>query len=218
MTSPHFPSRLAFGSYLVYCSRGESAEIERSKQIIFRIKADKTSHIPSMTMTQLVAAIIAREFPKTPLGQILTPRSTLVPMPRSAKLLPHAVWGARSICQALIANGLGRDWQPLLERTASIRKSAFSDPGNRPNPREHYDSLWATASTIVPDEIVLVDDIITKGSTLIGGAARIAEVYPGVPIRAFAVARTISQWEKLEDPRVGVINAATNGMWSRREP
>jgi hypothetical protein len=87
VTSPRFPSKLAFGSFLQCGIRGDSAEARASKEVIFRIKGDRVSHKPPTLMAELVVAIIARDVDKTRLGEILKPNATLVPIPRSAPLL-----------------------------------------------------------------------------------------------------------------------------------
>lgn len=65
-------------------------------------------------------------------------------------------------------------------------------------------------------EIVVVDDIVTRGSTFLGAAARVSEVYPRAVIRAFAVARTARLTDEIEDPCVGAITVV--GDNPRRQP
>jgi len=60
-----------------------------------------------------------------------------------------------------------------------------------------------------PDEILLIDDFITRGSTFIGAANRLADTFPKANIRAFAGIKTISRPEKFRkiyDPCIGKIN------------
>lgn len=217
MTSLRFPSKLAFGSFLQYGIGDDLAGARASRDIVFRIKADRLSHKPPMLMAELVVTVIAREFDKTPLGEILKPNVTLVPMPRSAPLLKNAVWGPRTACERLVAHGLAKEWQPLIERIEAVEKSAFvKDPNARPTPLRHYETMEALPSTIAPAEIVLVDDVVTKGATFAGAAARLMEIYPRVPIRAFAIARAVSDFDKIQDPLVGEIEIDADGSKSRR--
>ena len=65
-------------------------------------------------------------------------------------------------------------------------------------------------------EIVILDDIVTRGSTLIAAAARLAEVYPKATIRAFALARTKKMTEGIEEPCIGTITAPRGRP--RRDP
>lgn len=61
--------------------------------------------------------------------------------------------------------------------------------------------------------------MITRGSTVMGGANRLAEAFPDARIRAFAVMRVISNHNDfidVDDPRVGLITMA--GKDTRRIP
>ena len=56
--------------------------------------------------------------------------------------------------------------------------------------------------------ITIVDDVITKGSTLLGAASRLAEAYPEARLAAFALVRTKSRQpevERIDDPCLGKI-------------
>jgi hypothetical protein len=79
--------------------------------------------------------------------------------------------------------------------------------------------MKASLSLITPEEIVLVDDLVTKGATIAGAAARLMEAYPGVSIRAFAISRTRWEFDRLEDPHVGEVVVAFDGSksWRRDE-
>jgi adenine/guanine phosphoribosyltransferase-like PRPP-binding protein len=55
---------------------------------------------------------------------------------------------------------------------------------------------------------VLIDDVVTKGRTLLAAATRVREALPGAEIRAFALLRTmgfIQGIDRLLDPCVGEI-------------
>lgn len=67
-----------------------------------------------------------------------------------------------------------------------------------------------------PAEIILVDDVVTKGATFAGAAARLMEIYPGVPIRGFAISRATSDFDKIQDPLAGEIEIEADGSKSRR--
>ena len=56
--------------------------------------------------------------------------------------------------------------------------------------------------------MVLIDDVITKGRTLLAAAARLREAFPETEIRAFALLRTmgfIPGVQRLLDPCTGEI-------------
>jgi adenine/guanine phosphoribosyltransferase-like PRPP-binding protein len=72
----------------------------------------------------------------------------------------------------------------------------------------HYDSFYVEPPTEAPEGIVLIDDVITKGRTLLAAASRLHEAFPDTRIRAFALLRTmglISAIENLLCPCKGQI-------------
>ncbi len=69
-------------------------------------------------------------------------------------------------------------------------------------------SVQGRISEPPPTEILLVDDIITRGATLLGAANRLAEVFPKARIRAFGAMTTISvasAFVALYKPLIGTI-------------
>jgi adenine/guanine phosphoribosyltransferase-like PRPP-binding protein len=67
--------------------------------------------------------------------------------------------------------------------------------------------------------IVLIDDVITKGRTLLAAAARLQAELPHADIRAFALIRTlgfVQHMERVLEPCHGVVRWA--GGDARREP
>ena len=61
---------------------------------------------------------------------------------------------------------------------------------------------------ITPENVVLIDDVVTKGRTLLAAATRLHEAFPGAQIRAFALLRTmglIPGVQRLLDPCTGEI-------------
>jgi adenine/guanine phosphoribosyltransferase-like PRPP-binding protein len=68
-------------------------------------------------------------------------------------------------------------------------------------------------------DILIVDDIVTRGATLLGAANRLCESYPDVPIRAFAAMRTVSNpsiFRALNEPLVWTITLQPDGSTLRR--
>jgi Phosphoribosyl transferase domain len=113
---------------------------------------------------------------------------------------------------------MARDVAPLLKRMTAVPKSAFQKPENRPSAQQHFDSMDVDLLVPPPTRIVLIDDIVTRGTTLLAAATRIAQVYPKAQIRAYAPVRTMSHQEiaSFEDPCVGAITP--QGKWARRDP
>jgi len=115
---------------------------------------------------------------------------------------------------------LGGRVAPLLERTEPIPKAATSLSSERPTPLRNCQTLKVKRELELPGEITLVDDVVTAGATLLGSANRLLEAYPGVPVRGFAAARTItdaSDFHRTIEPVVGTVTLRTNGR-TQREP
>lgn len=177
-------SELPFGSYLVYSPHGSSDVSVRSRRYRDGIKSGNDA-----VLRQLVQHLTAN-FAATSLGAVLGPDVVLVPVPGSGVLVAGGLWVPRLIAEALVAAGFGRQVVPCLKRVEAVPKSAFQAAGGRPSARRHYDSMRVDAELIAAKRITLVDDFVTRGRTLLGGASRVAEAFPGVAVGAFALVRT----------------------------
>jgi len=72
-----------------------------------------------------------------------------------------------------------------------------------------------------PAQILLVDDIITRGATALGAANKLAEAFPLAQIRAFAAMRTISdpfKFQSLFNPVIGTVQYSPNTEGTVRKP
>lgn len=130
-----------------------------------------------------------------------------------------ALWVPDRLATALVRKGLGKEVVRCLKRIRGVPKAAFSAPEDRPTAAQHYGTIAVQGSLSEPAEIVLVDDIVTRGSTLLGAANRLADVFPDTPIRAFAAMRTISnpsEFEELYRPCIGTISLRESGDTLRR--
>jgi adenine/guanine phosphoribosyltransferase-like PRPP-binding protein len=95
-----------------------------------------------------------------------------------------------------------------LHRICTVAKSATAPPGSRPTVGAHFESLVLESASLFPRQIVLVDDVVTKGRTLLAAATRVREALPNAQIRAFALLRTmgfVQQVDRLLEPCVGEI-------------
>lgn len=148
--------------------------------------------------------------------------SVLVPIPGSMPRAGHGACVADQLALALLSEGLGCALWRGLRRISPVRKSATSVPGARPTVADHYGSLAVCDAAAIecasglaarelrlpPRQIVLVDDVVTKGRTLLAAAARMREAFPDAEIRAFALIRTMGltpEVDHLLDPCVGEI-------------
>ena len=160
-----------------------------------------------------------------PLKQVLGPDVILVPVPGHAPVPPGARlhnWPSRDIALALCSGGLGSSVITAISRQVMVQKSAFAAPGERPTPKTHFESMGFQPDFILQGarRITLIDDIVTKGSTMLAAASRIAVSCGGASVRGFAVMRT--EWpptfEELQaEPALQVVryDAATDS--ARRE-
>ncbi len=134
----------------------------------------------------------------------------LVPVPGSEPWDSDFVSVTEHLAVALAREGLGRGVWAGLRRVRAVGKSATAAPGERPTVAKHYDSFaveGANSLTASP-RFVLIDDVVTKGRTLLAAAARLQEAFPGAQIRAFALLRTmglVPEVNRLLDPCVGEI-------------
>lgn len=132
----------------------------------------------------------------------------LVPVPGSAPHNAGDPWAAEHLALALVNAGLGGQTWPGLRRVRAVRKSATAAPGDRPTVNVHYQSFDIELTSSPPEKILLVDDVVTKGRTLLAAASRVHEAFPRAQIRAFALVRTmglIAGVGQLLDPCKGEI-------------
>jgi hypothetical protein len=126
---------------------------------------------------------------------------------------------ASLISSALHELGLGRETWEGLQRLRPVARSSDAWRWERPTVEQHYQSFAVAALSSPPTDIVLVDDVVTKGRTLVAGALRMREVFPNATIRALALIRTrglVNEVNRLFDPCVGMIR--WDGRDARREP
>lgn len=157
-----------------------------------------------------------------------------VPVPGSAPVR-HADWVGERLAWCLKLLGLAEVVWPVLRRRYAIRKSAFAAAGERPSVLEHYASFAVDRSlcggksareAVAVREtrgtelrLTLVDDVITRGRTLLAAAERLRESFPGAEIRAFALVRTLGPGEALRqilDPCEGEVRWVSGD--ARRRP
>jgi hypothetical protein len=207
-------SELAFGSLLTYSPRGQSEVSRNSRRVCYGVKAGDPQTL--RLVAQRLRENINRNHVLAPLFGATV---TLVPMPRSTPLVQGALWPAQKICDALMQMGVAEQTNPLLERIRPVARSSHALPGERPGIQEHYASFIAHRRIDVSDGIVLVDDVVTKGSTAIAAASRIAEAYPEASIHLFAVIRTkgmVPDIERILDPTFGRVRR--DGDEADRQP
>jgi hypothetical protein len=132
----------------------------------------------------------------------------LIPVPGCTPYTEGGPWTAEHLAGALLKVGLGGATWSGLRRVRAVRKSATAAPGDRPTVSAHYESFVLEPPPMIPKSIVLIDDVVTKGRTLLAAARRVHEAFPGSQIRAFALLRTlglIPGVQQLLEPCIGEI-------------
>lgn len=79
-------SELQFGSYLSYTPRGESPQARSSREWRDRLKFERLFGQPPEPTSRYIVRRLAAEIEGSPLADLLTPGSTLVPIPGHAPL------------------------------------------------------------------------------------------------------------------------------------
>lgn len=157
------------------------------------------------------------------LREVLDDDVLVVPCPRSSPLVTGALWPSKEICDELVRHGLAMKSAALLERVKVVPKSSTSAIGERPKPIDHIRSMAVVNQQELElrkiTRVTIVDDVITRGATLIAAASILQHHFPEAAIRIFAVVRT-----KSYDPEVGSIldpvlgEVSFNGIDADRKP
>jgi len=213
------PSKLDFVSLLKYSPHGTTNISAASRQITYAIKGDryygKVRAIPQAAM-RIKEQLSDHSF----LYECFGPDVTLIPMPRSSPLKPGTLWPSMRICEAVQNEGLCESIFPCLTRVSSVTKAATAKVGGRPEPDDHFQSTLVEFEPLLsmPKRITIVDDVITRGSSMIGIYPRIQEAFPEAQIRCFALVRTMSGQEVdvVIEPILGTIQFQGNTL--RRHP
>lgn len=193
-------SSLPFASLLIYSPRGQAEISQRSRRVRDAIKAARLD-------------ILERSVQKLrELGGMepfLGADVVLVPAPRSAPIRDATtLWPAQRISARLVASQFGKELLPCLTRTVAVPKSAFAAVGERPDAQRHFETMAIESSLLRAKRITVVDDVITKGATLLAAASRVQEAFPDAEVRAFALLRTmglVEEIDKIVDPCTGTI-------------
>ena len=203
-------TRLEFGSLLSYTPRGSSDEIQKARDVMLTIKSDGFIDQPPIQMSHWIGSTIQKNVKSLPLASFFDQETSLVPVPRSSLMKPDTLWVPDRIASALVEKRLGKEVVQCLVRETPVPKAAWSDSSERPTPSRHFETIAVQGSIEdpPPQKLVLVDDIVTRGATLLGSANRLLEAFPKARVRAFAAMRTISvpsEFVNLYDPQSGTI-------------
>ncbi len=160
-------------------------------------------------------------------------RIVLVPVPRAKPMKStSSLWPARWICEKILEHAISNmhvtsSFAVLLKRTRSIPSASKGKPDER-RPSKQYETMEVDRSQLkqhfsksgAEDVVVLVDDIVTSGNTLMASAWHVKSILPSVEVRAFTLFRTVETRdpEVLFEPVVGTIEYNASTDWCYRNP
>ena len=194
-----------YAAAYAYSPRGQSEISVNSRKVRDLVKSADPTALKSIA-TRLLESIRNGEF-----SGFFGADVTLIPIPGRAPIKDQGtLWVSERICYALAAVGLGCEVWPALKRIEPVQKSAFAAPGERPQVRTHIASLQVTSGFPPTMKLLLVDDFVTKGRTILAAATVLSGAIPAAQIQAFAVVRTmglVPDVEKIRWPVAGEIRA-----------
>ncbi len=219
---------IEFGSLLSYSVYGMSNSAKLSQRYRDAVKEDQAFPISTTPMSVYFASII-----KIDTSPIFTSwfqaNPVLIPIPTS----PKSDWRTQTVPEriafALSQEGLGRvvSGQVRLARTENVPSSHRVAARDRLTPQRHYETMaveWRGDNRRTmnqPKEILLIDDFVTQGSTILGALNRLAEEFPYSTIRSFAMMRAMSnpkEFYHIYEPVTGKITLGAGMRWPFRRP
>lgn len=208
-----WPSEVSFASLLVYSPSGVSDESKKSRRICYGLKQGDAALL-ARAVSLLKAAVDEGRLPG-----FFGPDVGLVPAPGSAPQVGGGLWTPELFAKRFVEAGLGKAVYPYLTRSVAVPKSAYAAPGERPSPERHYETINVHGELIAPTRLLVVDDVITRGRTLLACVRRLQEALPACEVRCFGLIRTKGlqpEVDRIVDPCTGRI--FWTGSDADREP
>ncbi len=183
-----------------------------------RLLCARVKRVDAIWLPRYLGLVYRMSLSDARLASLFTRSTVLVPVP-SSRPCAEGSWTSLRLARALTELGLAPRVWAGLRREAAVRRSATAPTGARPTVYQHY---WSFSVQQPPEKIrslVLIDDVITRGRTLLAAAARLQSELPSVEIRAFALIRTqgfVSHLNHYVEVCHGVVR--WGGGDARREP
>jgi len=201
---------MKYASLLSYCPRDPSKKGEIARKVMISIKKElpMNSEFGVLFASEFVAKTLKKIIKKDKdFKDFLGENPVLIPVPRHAPIKKDSLWPSFQIAKAMEREGIGAV-RPILERIEAVPRSSTSSPESRPSPTIHYKSMAIKKIPTISQDVILVDDLVTRGHTFIASAWHVCEAFPDVEVRAFAAMRTVSnrlEFKELFDPVIGRI-------------
>jgi len=214
---------LQYGSLLVYTKRPDpdsKAAVGSRRFTKQKLKQDKVLS-NGRTATEQVAEMLKELQPEEPLAHFFTDNDCLVPVPSSALRQKDSLWVPKNLADALLAAGFGSRAEVMLRRTVALDPSHRSGSGQRASLARHIETIGAAEVLEPPMSIILVDDVITTGATILGAASVLQHCFPDATIRGFAAVGTLSYTRTLDTmirPTIDTVRAFQSGKTFRNPP
>lgn len=214
---------LEYGSLWSYSPYGIGEEDALSRSYTTAVKNDESIFVSGqeVPMIRHVAQKVHDSADALPFWSLFESNPALVPIPSSSEKQPDSLWVPLKIASALKGVGLGSVVSPCLKRIRGVPKAATSRSDERPSVAMLFDSLVVQKLIADPDSILLIDDVVTRGSAMVSSALRMSEAYPKAKIVGFATIRTVTDPENfrgIELPVSDKITLYPSGRTHREPP
>lgn len=149
--------------------RRATTEEQRRDKLVYAVKNDETWYYRSKRTNPYEHSALQL---KSRFAELFE-NKTLIPVPKSdaSKTVSDAKWASLRLAEAAASVGSNLRVERLIVRTSGIRKSSDPDAhGPRPTVAEQVASLTLGSMDGLPPGIVLVDDVVTKGTTMVACA------------------------------------------------
>gem|GEM_PF-428221 len=232
-------TQLSFGSVFRYYPARMLSEDERrgrkptapahSYQLMQKVKSCEAS------IVEFLSSRVEQAFVGYPaLSSLFTgKRIVLVPVPRANPMKsPSSSWPALWICKEILEHVISKPHVTprlavLLKRTSPVPPARTGKTDER-RPSKQFATMAVDQSQLkrhfpkikAGDVVVLVDDIVTSGSTIMASAWHVKSCLPSVEVRAFTLFRTLQSPDPdvLFEPVVGTIEYDVSVDWCNRNP